>query len=198
MARIRPYAPSDHAALASICLRTADAGADATGLLADDAIWANLFVLPYVVRDPGLAWVLESDDGHAAGYLVATDDTDAFEAWFRESWWRGFARRWPEPAEGRTRQDELLRYAFRRGTEPDPFAAEYPAHLHIDLLAAVRGEGWGRRLMELLARRLTERGVRGVQVGVLDTNDAAQAFYERLGYDALTREPGVVVLGRRL
>ena len=87
MPRIRPFRPGDEAALADICLKTADAGADATGIFDDDAIWAEIFVLPYVHRHPDLAFVVEADDGRVVGYIVGAPDTDAFEDWFHDEWW---------------------------------------------------------------------------------------------------------------
>ena len=39
MSRIRPYLPTDRAALYEICVQTADAGGDATGILSDDSLW---------------------------------------------------------------------------------------------------------------------------------------------------------------
>lgn len=55
MPQIRSYRPADEAALAWICGRTADAGNDATGLLAYDQIWARRFVLPSLEHHPGFA-----------------------------------------------------------------------------------------------------------------------------------------------
>ncbi len=65
--RIRPFRAGDEPALADICLKTADAGADATGLLDDDAVWAQIFVLPYVARHPDLAFVVAADDDRPVG-----------------------------------------------------------------------------------------------------------------------------------
>ena len=72
MPRIRPFQPGDEAALSEICLKTADAGADATGIFADDDLWGEVFVLPYAARHPDLAFVVETDDGRVAGYIVGT------------------------------------------------------------------------------------------------------------------------------
>src|SRR5690606_19383774 len=88
---IRPYRPSDRAALFDVCVRTADAGGDATGMLPDDELWGLLYAVPYAERHPDLCWVVEAEDGRVIGYVVATDDTDAFEQWFRDEWWPRFA-----------------------------------------------------------------------------------------------------------
>lgn len=198
MAQIRPYRPGDEPALASVCLRTADAGNDATGLLADDELWASLFVLPYLEHDPELAFVVEADSGEPAGYAVAAADSTAFESWFRDSWWPRLAPRWPEPAEQRSEQDRLLRHAHRRDGEPGRHAALFPAHLHIDLLPEVQGQGHGRRLIEALKEALRGRGVGGLHAVPLAANLGAVAFYERLGFVELERDEQIVVFGIEL
>jgi ribosomal protein S18 acetylase RimI-like enzyme len=197
--QIRPYRPGDESALASICLRTAASGADATGVLEDDELWAHLFVLPYLEHDPPLAFVVEADSGEPAGYIVAAADTDAFESWFAETWWPRFGERWPEPAEElTTRQEGLLRYAYGRRGGQNPHAAQYPAHLHIDLLPEVQGQGYGRRLIELLQQQLRDAGIIGLHVVPSADNAGAISFYERVGFTRLAREPGIVVFGIEL
>ncbi len=91
----------------------------------------------------------------------ATPDTDAFEEWFRDEWWPQFADRWPRPGEERSRQDGILRYAYGRRPGREPYADGYPAHLHIDLLPELQGQGWGRRLIDTLDRRAARAGCPG-------------------------------------
>jgi ribosomal protein S18 acetylase RimI-like enzyme len=198
MSSIRPYRLGDEAELSAVCLQTADSGADATGLLDDDELWAQLFVLPYVAHDPELAFVVETDDGRVAGYVVAVADTDAFERWFAQTWWPAFAQRWPEPAGQSSAQDRLLGYAYSRGAGTNPHSAEYPAHLHIDLLPELQRQGFGRRLIDALKQALRDAGVRGLHVVPRADNLPAVSFYERLGFAELAREGTVVVFGMRL
>ncbi len=190
MSSIRPYRPSDRPALSEVCVRTADAGADASGIFSDDALWGLLFALPYVERHPDLAWVVEADDGRVIGYLVATDDTDAFERWFRDEWWPQFADRFPRVEHPVTREDKMLEYAYDRGPGNEPLAAQYPAHLHIDLLPETQGQGLGRRLIRTLFDELERRGVAGLHLGMDPANTGAAAFYERLGMTPLPTKPG--------
>lgn len=201
MPRIRPFRSGDEPALAEICLRTADAGSDATGIFDDDAIWAEVFVLPYVAHHPDLAFVLEADDGRVVGYVVAASDTDAFEAWFRAEWWPRHAERWPAPAEdalARSRQDATLAYAYARRPGAEPYSAEYPAHLHIDLLPEAQGGGWGRRLIETVIDELRRRGVPGVHLVASSENTGAISFYPRVGFTPLPSHPGAQAFGRSL
>lgn len=197
MAVIRPYRPSDRAALTEICLRTADAGGDATGMLSDDALWGDLFAVPYAERHPDLAWIVDSDDGRAIGYLVATDDTAGFFRWFRDEWWAGLHDRYPRSPEPRSREEKLIDYGWGLGPDSEADAVEYPAHLHIDLLPETQGQGLGRRLIETLFAELRRRGVGGLHLGVDPANAGAAAFYERLGMRRLPADAGAVVYGVR-
>jgi len=207
MAAIRQFRAGDEVAIGRICLQTADAGGDATGILDDDELWAAVYALPYVVRHPEYAFVAEDAVGQAAGYVLATPDTAAFDAWFRDEWWPRFHRRWPRPAPADgSRAAGILRGAWDRGGRPgdagEPgdarLAAAYPAHLHIDLLPSLQGRGLGRRLIETELTRLREASVAGVHLGVDPRNAGAQAFYGRLGFTRVPAPSGVIVYGLTL
>jgi ribosomal protein S18 acetylase RimI-like enzyme len=198
MPHIRPFRPGDEPAVAEICLRTADTGADATGIFEDDAIWAEIFVLPYVHRHPELAFVVATDDGRVAGYIVCAPDTDEFETWFHDDWWPQRGARWPEPSIERTRQDGTLIYAYGRRAGAEPYGARYPAHLHIDLLPELQGQGWGRGLIETLVRALRDRGVTGLHLTASTRNAGALAFYPRVGFTPIPSHPGVQAFGMEL
>lgn len=199
MPQIRPYRPADLDGLYDVCVKTADVGTDATGMLEDDRLWGDLFAVPYAVRDPELCWVVESDDGRVIGYLVATDDTDAFAGWFRDEWWP--ARRVLYRASGAaepTAQDRFLGYGDRVAPGADPDASTHPAHLHIDLLPETQGMGLGRRLIDTLLGELGRRGVPALHLGMNPDNLAAGAFYERLGFEPLPAGEGSAVYGIRI
>ncbi|MFB4352804.1 GNAT family N-acetyltransferase [Microbacterium sp. LS_15] len=190
MSRIRPYRPSDRAALYEVCVKTADAGEDATGIFSDDALWGDLFAVPYAERHPDLAWVVEADDERVIGYIVATDDTEAFQAWFRDEWWPALTAKYPRTDEPSTREEKMVEYGYRQAPGTNALAADYPAHLHVDLLPETQGQGLGRRLIETLFGELSRRGVPALHLGMDPKNTGAAAFYERLGMTPLPAEPG--------
>lgn len=196
--RIRPFRPGDEPALADICLKTADAGADATGVLDDDDLWAEIFVLPYVARHPDLAFVVETDDGRVVGYVVSAPDTRAFEEWFRSEWWPRRGSRWPRPSAPSTRQDGIVAYAYGRGAGAEPYGDDYPAHLHIDLLPEAQGRGLGRRLIDTLVVELRRQGVPGLHLVASSENLGAVAFYPRVGFTAVPSHEGVQAFGMKL
>jgi ribosomal protein S18 acetylase RimI-like enzyme len=80
---------------------------------------------------------------------------------------------------------------------PEPYA-DYPSHLHIDLLPRAQGHGWGRRMMEHLLGKLRSEGSPGVHLGVGQVNERAVGFYGKLGFAELARVRDVLYLGRRL
>jgi GNAT superfamily N-acetyltransferase len=83
---------------------------------------------------------------------------------------------------------------------PEPYA-EYPSHMHIDLLERARGQGLGRRMMEQVMDLLRARNSPGGHLGVSILNRPALAFYLRLGFQELARvgtpTDGCVYLGQK-
>lgn len=196
MGVVRPFRPGDEDALAQVCLATAAAGSDAAGILTDDGLWADLYLLPYLSRHPDLAFVAEDDEGRPAGYIVATDDTIAFDAWFAGQWWPAKRVRYAHPG-ANARQRAIVAEADAR-TESSALRATYPAHLHIDLMPVLQGQGTGRRLVDTLIAALRERGVRGLHLGADAQNAGALAFYDRLGFTRAASPEGAQLFAREL
>lgn len=187
-ARIRAYAPADLDALYAICLRTGDAGRDATGLVEDPRLFGELYAAPYATLEPEHAFVLDDGTGAAVGYVLGALDTVAFEARCEASWWPALRARHPERAGG-VRLDDLLIALLHHRTPPDPeVVAAYPSHLHIDLLPEVQGAGWGQRLLTHLFDALRAAGSPGVHWGVSARNEHAVGFYRHLGCAELGRD----------
>lgn len=177
---MRPFHPSDLPGMYRVCLATGDAGGDATALYRDPELLAHVYCGPYPVADPGLTFVVVDEHG-VAGYVVATADTEAFAAWCEASWWPALRERLPlasDPGDG-TRDHELLSHVR---TPPAAQAPEgHPAHLHVDVLPRLQGQGWGRRLIAAVADALRARGVPGLHLVVDARNTRAVGFYEHVG-----------------
>ncbi|KSW12792.1 GCN5 family acetyltransferase [Cellulomonas sp. B6] len=164
-----------------VCLLTGDAGGDATSLYRSPDLLGHVYCGPYPTADPGLSLVVVDEQG-VAGYVVATADTAAFEAWCERAWWpvlRAQHPQAPDPRDGTADHTLLTRIHH---PEPSDVPADAPAHLHVDLLPRLQAQGWGRRLIDALADALRERGVPGVHLGVSAANTRAVAFYEHLGF----------------
>ncbi|WP_225849061.1 GNAT family N-acetyltransferase [Streptomyces sp. HPF1205] len=200
-ATVRPYRPGDLPALYDICLRTAEAGEDATPNYAprDHELLGAIFAAPYAVLEPELTFVVDDGHGQAVGYSLGTGDTAGFARRFREEWLPRVADRWPAP-EGEPAGPAEVMAGLLHAPERMvvPALAGYPAHLHIDLLPDFQGAGLGRALMETFLAALAARGVPAVHLGMVTVNTRARAFYDRLGFHEIAvPDAGVLTyLGR--
>ncbi|MGP6169886.1 GNAT family N-acetyltransferase [Microbacterium sp. A204] len=184
MSHIRRFRETDRADVAEICLKTGDGGQDATGMHGSDELLADIFALPYVDLEPETCFVVDTGE-RVSGYIVCAADTGAFVERYRSEWLPAFAQKY---------QDLEPSNILEMGLDPDRMIIEelgdYPAHLHIDLLPELQGQGMGRMLMRTLLAALRERGVPGVHLGVSPSNTNAVAFYKKLGFRPLPSDAG--------
>lgn len=197
--RIRPYEPADEPALYAICLRTGDHGRDATGQYEDPRLLGHVYVGPYLALAPELVFVLDEGNG-AVGYVLGAADTAEFERRCEAEWWPALRRRYPDrpPASPRNPDQALLAMIHEPPSTSREVTARYPSHLHIDLLPAAQGRGYGRALIDRLLAALAAAGSTGVHLGVSRSNENAIGFYRRLGFGEIARYPGALVLARPL
>ena len=190
--RIRPYEPRDRADVADICVRTGNNGLDATGLHSTDDLLPDIYALPYVTREPELAFVVDNGQ-RAVGYILGAADTRTFAEWFSAEWW-------PQVAAKYAGEGQLERAIVASAANPERMLIaavhDYPAHLHIDLLPEAQGQGFGRELIDMLAAALAERGVPGLHLVVGAGNTKAQAFYRRVGFTELASDANGIAFGR--
>ena len=195
---IRRYRPEDRDALYEICMLTGDAGGDARGVYRDQDLLPDLFTGPYAELEPDLAFVLD-DGGRAVGYVLGTSDTERFVRDFREKWLPTVAAKHPLPG-GESGTPDAVMTAFLHEPELmlNPALAEYPAHLHIDLLPGYQGRGYGRTLLTTLFGALDEAGAKRVHLVMSTANTGARVFYDRMGFHEIAvADPGpLAFLGR--
>jgi ribosomal protein S18 acetylase RimI-like enzyme len=198
MATVRRYEADDLVAVRKICILTGYRGGDAHGVVADLDLLPDAFAEPYLVHDPGLAFVAD-DGGEAVGYIVGTADTVAFTSWYRDTWLPRIADRHAGPPDQvRDFEDLVLVLAHTPERMVQPELAAYPAHLHIDILPGYQGQGLGRRLMDAFRRELSARGVDKLHLSMDPANAPARAFYDRLGFQPIhvASNPDGTYLGR--
>lgn len=193
---IRPVTPLDLPGTYRVCLLTGDSGQDASGIVRDPDLLGHVYVGPYVLGQPTVGFV-PSDAHGVAGYVLGAIDTRAFEAWTARAWWPALRERYPS-GDDDSLDGQLIRRIHRPPIAPDVVVERFPAHLHIDLLARVRGMGLGRGLVERLLEALRERNVSGVHLEVAADNANAIAFYEHLGFRELEQGDDSLLMGREL
>jgi ribosomal protein S18 acetylase RimI-like enzyme len=202
---IRPARPGDEAGAYHVCLRTGDFGADGEPFYRDDPdALGRIFVGPYLAFEPRYALILEDDQG-ICGYALGAFDSRAFYGRYEREWRPELCRRFPEPTGDPTTwtRSQMVHgwYHHPDYTCPEPYA-EYPSHLHIDLLERAQGRGFGRLMMEAVMDLLRRDGSPGAHLGVSLANVRAQGFYPKLGFRELLRvgsgTDGCIYMGRRL
>lgn len=188
MVVIRPFEPDDLDALYDICLKTGDNGADATHLYEDHRIVGEIFAAPYAVLEPHHAFVAEDEHGVAA-YILGTDDTRAFEARLEAEWWPALRACYADTADvalhKRTREQWDAYYIHHPPPNPQACVDVAPAHLHIDLLPRLQGQGVGKALMDRFLAAVGGQAHLGCQA----PNLRAQRFYDRYGFRRLEGIP---------
>lgn len=181
---IRPATQLDHAALEMICLKTADAGDDATELEDDPTLVGRIFAVPYQILEPEFAFVAEDKDG-VCGYVLGALDSVSFEDRIEREWYASLRKTLRDPGANRDlwKGSDWARHHIHY---PPPLLfpelAAYRSHGHIDILPRGQGRGLGRRLINRLEDSLKSAGSKGIHLGVNPVNHRALAFYKALGY----------------
>ena len=185
---LRQANAADHEALAAVCLRTGDAGKDATAREDDPTLLGLIYAIPYQVLEPDLAFAIDGPQG-VCGYLFGALDTRAFNARLEREWYPRLqaAATDPGPDDAGWQGSDWARRQIHRPdfSFPDALAA-YPSHGHIDLLPDARGKGIGRRALAFLEQRLAVAGSPGVFMQVDPRNQDALKFYAAVGFTPLS------------
>lgn len=196
---VRPARLDDLDALYRICLETGDAGEDASAKFDDPQLLGHVYVGPYAVHEPSLAFVAEDDAG-VSGYVVGALDTVEFEDSLERSWWPELRTQHPDPPDGQplTDDQDLARRIHHPQRTPAKYSDTYPSHLHINLLPRTQGLGIGGRLMATLLEALRTKGSPGVHLQMWVANTRAAGFYEHLGFTEIDRTDNGLTYGMDL
>jgi ribosomal protein S18 acetylase RimI-like enzyme len=193
---IRRATADDRDAIFHICLKTADNGSDGSHLYSDPRLPGFIWAVPYQVLEPDFAFVVDGGEG-AVGYVVAAPDTAAFHRRLERDWWPGVRQEIADLKPSRP-SDERAINLIRHPEGKDPaMLADYPAHLHINLLPPAQRGGWGRALIETLLAEMRAKGVPGLHLGVSAGNTKVLGFYEKLGFREVAR-PASIYMAMRL
>jgi ribosomal protein S18 acetylase RimI-like enzyme len=201
---IRHARPGDEPGAYHVCLKTGNYGQDGEPFYREDPdALGRIFVGPYLAFEPELSLILEDAAG-ICGYALGAFDSRAFYARYEAEWRPGLCARFPAP-QGDSNQWTRSQHVHHWYHHPDYFCpepyADYPSHLHIDLLERAQGRGHGRRMLEEVMNTLRGGGSPGAHLGVSMVNTRAVGFYQRLGFKELIRvgsgTDGCIYMGLR-
>ena len=186
MVVLRPYRAEDLDALYRVCLATGDAGKDATALHNDPKAVGAVYAAPYGVLEPDHAFVAEDERG-VSGYIVGTYDSTEFAEREERDWWPALRAHYATvPAGQLTAADrERIGAMLAPSSNPAHIVADYPAHIHMNLLPYLRGQRVGSGLLTLWLDQARADGVRGVHLGANAGNAGGIAFWTASGFKPL-------------
>ena len=187
MVELRPYRADDLEALYEICLRTGNAGQDASPLHNDRKAVGHIYAAPYGVLEPDKVFVAEDAAG-VAGYVVGTYDTRAFNARLEREWWPALRQHYAQATDLTPADRERVAYMHRPGDNPADIVAQYPAHIHMNLLSRLRGQRVGSGLLQMWIEQARQDGVSGIHLGASPSNEGGIAFWTRSGFTPLRTE----------
>lgn len=199
-ARLRSYEPADLGALYDICLKTGDAGQDATALYAEPTLIGSIYSAPYGVLEPDLT-VLAVDELGVAGYIVGAADTRDFAARQEREWWPALREQHKEPAlpaDSWTPDQQRIHSIHHPSMAPADIVDAYPAHIHMNLLPRLQGAGMGTALLKAWLERAKGAGVRAIHLGASQSNTRGCAFWQSRGFEPLRTVGRTVWFGMRL
>lgn len=182
--RIRPYERRDRATVWQLAADTAFFGDPVEAFLDDRTSFCEAFVAYYTDHEPEHLWVAETN-GEVVGYVSGGIDS-------RRT--RAMTARILSGVIGRLLLGQVrvgrktLRFCWRglrawvRQEMPGVSLVRFPAHLHVNVAAAIRGRGVGRTLLQTCLARFWAKGVPGVHLHTTDHNRVACHLYASVGF----------------
>ncbi len=181
--------------LLRVCLETGDSGKDATHLHKLPELVGDIYVAPYVIHEPDLAYALLSDK-RVVGYLLGVLDTRAFESLLVDKYWPLAKAKYQHFKTEITDSDrELLKDLDKQGFSDESLTAKYPSHLHIDIVEAHQGAGYGKSMIAFLLEELKAAGSTGVHLHMSASNDRARGFYKKFGFVEVFENANECIMG---
>ncbi len=205
LAVIRAAKKSDMNAVRSICLRTGNAGKDATSLYQNPDLIGLIYAAPYLFADEAICFVAEDEEG-VLGYVAGATDSRSFERHLELNWWPQLRKQYAEPQGDPamwTPDDHRINFFHHPRPVPADIVQAYPAHIHMNLLPQAQGRGIGSQLLESWWASAEEKSVRAVHAGVSAANEAGLKFWTARGFEPVREDPqggsrGTVWCGRIL
>lgn len=189
---IRPYQPEDRRSVFRIGADTAFFGDPIEAYMEDRNVFLDAFYAYYTDLEPEHTWVACADEA-VVGFLTGCIDSRSHGRKYRRYILPGLIA---NILRGRYRFGKRsLGYltgmlgGVLRGELTHTDLDLYPAHLHINVDSAWRGNRLGQRLMEVYLQQLRDLRVKGVYLDTTSLNEAACRLYEKMGFRLLEARP---------
>lgn len=180
---IRKYENKDFDGVRFACLNSE--GTEPDAVMSEFIL--HTFCDYYIEKEPENCFVLD-DAGKAVGYIICTQDYDRYKAVFDKEYLPLTAHLGEENYK-RAKESTILQNKYN---------ADYPAHLHIDILPEHHRQGWGGKLLKTLSEHLASKGIKGVMLTTGTCNTNACSFYKKYGFTELEIQGDDIAFGMKL
>jgi ribosomal protein S18 acetylase RimI-like enzyme len=189
---IRPFTLADSESVFQIAADTAFFGEPVEYFMEDRRLFCDAMYRYYTTLAWEYGWVAEAE-GAIFGFLMGCVKTKEHPRNYALHILPGLvarmiAGRYHVGIRTRRYIYGLVRTQLKYGPLRVDLAA-YPAHLHINVIAAARGQGLGRKLLQAYLDQLQRLAVPGVHLHTTDHNLAACKLYEKMGFRLLAARP---------
>ena len=182
---IRPYEEKDKEDVRFVCLNSDGPCEEGEAFC---FYILNTYCDYYIEQEPENCFVAADDHDRAVGYVICTENYDKYFAGITAEYLPRFR---PD--------DEDARDGILHSADPQrEYKAEYPAHLHIDLLPEYQRMGIGHKLVDTLCAHLRAKGIPGVMLTAGVDNVKGRSFYRKYGFTELKIYPDGVAYGIKL
>ena len=184
METIRKFQQKDRDSVRNLCLVNADNPKSER----QQNFILNTYCDYYIEREPENCFVAVNEKDEVVGYIYCAENYAKYQERFNEFFLPkvkalGYFK-W---------KASLSSYRLHA-----KYAAEYPAHLHIDILDDYQRKGLGSKLVGALSEHLKAKGIPGLMLTVGGTNSKGINFYKKYGFEVLEKGFGDVAMGLTL
>ncbi len=182
MWNIRPYQPTDRAAVFQLCGDNAFFGEPLEKFFDARQLYLDYFALYYTDIVGKYLWVAE-ENGSILGYIMGCPDTYLYGRWLMQHIKVLKRKFFTLQYRGLTPRTLKIIWDYWHLQGPAFIdLSPYPAHLHINTRSDMRGQGIGAALMEKYLNQLRAEKISGVHLETTSENKIAYPWYEKLGF----------------
>jgi len=189
---VRKYRLEDRDAVRRICYDTGLMGHPIGPYFGCFELFADYWMNYYTDYEPESAFVAELD-GQVIGYLVGCRETSKQQHLHNKIIMRQIRRKFLTFGYKIDRRVFIFLWRFfrsiwRREFVQEPIA-DYPAHLHMNLIEGYRSGGIGARLLSTFMDYLRENDIKGLHLGTTTYNKLAVLLYKKWGFRFASLRP---------
>lgn len=185
MVKIRPYQEKDKQDVRFTCLNSEGPSPDGKRI---DNFVLNTYCDYYLEKESHNCFVAVDENDKAIGYVICAENYDKYYRTFLKEYVPRF----------KIFDIDLRIRAIFSSIPQMKHKAEYPAHLHIDVLPEYQRQGVGHQLVDALCAHLKAKGIKGVMLTTGTDNVKGRGFYKKYGFDEIEIYKSDAVYGLKL